>query len=221
MADTDNTSAQTGTDAAAAQTADQKQTADAAGDGKTFSQADLDKVVSDRLARAQKKWDTDHAAAVQAAVQAELDKQKLSNEERLKLEKDEADKRAATATQTANARLLKAEAKVVALAAGVNPEFVDDVIALAKVEGDSFFTDGEPDPVKIKASVDAALVKRPFYKAGNSGQGFGSDMGGGHGGTSTVQQLEQRISEARKAGDISLSMALTDQLTEMRSKAHV
>jgi hypothetical protein len=145
-----------------------------------------------------------------------LKQQQMSEAERLKLEKDQADARAAAATQTANAKLLRAEAKGVALAAGVDPKYVDDVILLAKVQGESFFTDDDPDPAKIRASIDAVLADRPFYKGGAGGGDFGRDLGGGHGTQVTLAGLQQQYAEALKGKNVTLAMTLKNQIFELQ-----
>lgn len=184
--------------------------------GKTFTQADVDKIIADRLAREQRTRDKAIADAVAAGVQAELDKQKLSNEERLKLEKDEATKQAADIMAKATARLLTAEAKAQALAAGANPEYLDDVLALANIAGDKYLKDGEPDGDAIKAAIAAVIDKRPFYKAG-APSNFGSEFGGGKTPPSKIEQLKQQIADANKAGDFAASIALTDKLSALQS----
>lgn len=182
------------------------------GEEKTFTQADLDRIVSERLAREGRKDDKAIEKLVAERLQAELDKAKLSEAERYKLEKEQAEQGARDATAKANARLLAAEAKVQALAAGVDPNYADDVLTLAKISGESFLTDGEPNVTAIRASIDAVLKDRPFYKAGNQ-QPFGSD-GGGNNTTPTGQRdkLQQQIADAYKRGDNVAAIALRDQL---------
>lgn len=193
-----------------------------AGGDKTYTKADLDaevsKAIEARMAREAKAREKAVSDAIEARLAEELKKREMSEAERLKVEKDEADKRAATATASANAKLLRAEAKGVALSAGVDPKFVDDVITLAKVEGESYFTDGDPDPAKITTSINAVLADRPFYKGGAGGQDFGRDLGGGHGTQVTLAGLQQQYAEAEKVKDVTRMMSLKNQMFDLQHK---
>jgi hypothetical protein len=187
--------------------------------GKTFTQADVDKIIADRLAREQRKAAQTVEETVAQRLADELQRRELSESERLKLEKDEATKQAADVMARANARLLAAEAKAQALAAGVNPQYVDDVLALAKVTGDAFLTDGEPNADAIKTAVTAVLDTRPFYKAGAQSANFGGEFGGGKGAITQRDQLLAGIKEANTAGDFPRSIALSDQLAALQHAA--
>lgn len=183
---------------------------------KTFTQAELDAIIQKRLDREGKKSEAEVQRLAEARAQELLKQQQMSEAERLKLAKDEAEQRAAQTIAQANARLLKAEAKAQALAAGVNPEYVDDVLALAQISGDAYLDNGEPSADKIRTSINAVLEKRPFYKAGATA--YGSEITPGQTGT-TLASLQQQYQEAQKAGDVSRMMSLTNQITELRKGA--
>ncbi len=186
--------------------------------GKTFTQAELDEIIRKRLEREGKKTQAEIDRLVNARVQAELERQKLSAEEQAKLRAQEAEQKAAAAIAQANARLVASEAQIVALAAGVNPEYVNDVLTLAGISGEKHVKDGEPDVDAIRASINAVLEKRPFFKAGAGQQDFGRDLGSGNATAPTQVQLQQQYAEALKKGDIPLALRLKDQLFELQHK---
>jgi len=139
---------------------------------KTFTQEDIDRVLKDRLARERKAWDKEQADAKKQA--------EMSEAEKLKAAKDEAEAKATEAMSKADAKIIKAEAKVQALAAGVKPERVDALLKLADISSVTIGDDGEPDAKTLKAAVEAALKEYPEFKAGAGTSGrSGDDFSGG------------------------------------------
>jgi hypothetical protein len=140
-----------------------------------MTQDELDKLISDRLKRAEKGW--------KEAAEAERKKADMTEAERLKAEKEAAEKVAKEAGSAAAQRVIRAEAKVVAIAAGVDPKKVDYVLRLADlsaVEVDD--KTGEPDAKAIQTAINAVLKDLPELKGtGGAGKG-GADFTGGGGG---------------------------------------
>ena len=134
-------------------------------DGKTFTQADLDKLAA--KVRAEEK----------AKAKAEADKAALSETERLKLEKEEADKKASDATSAANQRAIRSEAKLYALSAGVKAERIDTALRLADLTAVTVGDDGEPNAAAIKIAIDKVLADVPELKGEAGGKG-GTDLSG-------------------------------------------
>lgn len=136
-----------------------------------MTQAELDKLIADKTGKAKgdaeasfKKWLKDQAA---------------DETTREKNRADEAEQAATKATETANARLIRAEAKEAALAAKANPDRVNALLKLADLSDITVGDDGEVDPKAVRKAIDAALKEYPEFKAG---AGKGGASGGEHNG---------------------------------------
>lgn len=111
-------------------------------DEKTFSQADIDRVVADRIARERAKY-SDYADLKKKAKAA------MSDQERAITEAEQRGR--SVALQSAGSRLAKAELRAAA-AGQVSPEALDGFLEYADL---SRFVgeDGEPDSKAIAAAV--------------------------------------------------------------------
>lgn len=183
-----------GSDADAGDNAGKGDTGSTGGGEKTFTQAELDKVVSDRLAREAKKLRAD----IQAELKAEADKAAMTEAERLKAEKDAAAKSAADATTKANARVIRAEAKVLAVAAGVKPERIDYALRLADLSGVEVNDDGNPDSDAITKALNQVLTDVPELKGETPGKGGAEGFDGGKGGTVTEAQVKEWLTNPKE-----------------------
>lgn len=134
--------------------------------GKTFTQDELDAIIDKRLKRERKKW--------QDTVEEEKRKAQMTEQERLKAEKEDAEKRARDAEARFNERLIKAEAKAVAAELGIKAERVNYLLKLADLDGIEV-DDGEVDAGVIKASIQKVVTDMPELlgkKAANTGDDF-------------------------------------------------
>ena len=138
---------------------------------KTFTQAELDEIVKQRLER-QKKGQP--SKEEMDAFHKWQDSQKTA--EQLSAEKISA---AQTAASEAEKRAAAAEAKCCAFSKGVSKEAVDDVIALAMNKVD--------DNTPIDKAIDAVIAKYPSFCSAKSeapkGITTGVSFGNGGGGT--------------------------------------
>ena len=133
-----------------------------------YSQDDMDSAITKRVARERKKWEKDQAEAKK--------KEQMTEAEKLKAAKDEAEAKAAESQTIANKKLVRADAKVAAVAAGVKAERVNrflKLVDLSDVDVDD--KTGEPDSDAIKAAITEALEDVPEFKAGD---GKGGESGG-------------------------------------------
>lgn len=142
--------------------------------GKSFSQDEVEKIVAKRESRLRKKLEKE---AEEAKKKAEM-----SESEKLKAEKEEAEKRSADSLTKANQMLVKADAKVAAVAAGVKPERINKFLKLVDLSDIEVSEGGEPDGAAIKAAIAEALEDVPEFKGaagggGASGGDFGGDAG--------------------------------------------
>lgn len=115
---------------------------------KTFTQADVDKLLKDRVAREKKGQLSKEEIK---AYQDWKDSQKTEDEK-----KSEALTNAEKAKQAAEERATSLEAKVTCLSKGVGATSVDDVVVLAKAM--------VSDDVTIDQAIDKVLEKYPHFK---------------------------------------------------------
>ena len=118
-------------------------------DEKTFTQAELDAVVQDRLSKAKKGMPTKEELA---AFKAWQEGQKT--EEQKKGEADQANKEALTAAEK---KAAAAEARAACLEAGVAKDFAADVVLLAQAM--------VTEDLDINAAIAKVVEKYPAFKA--------------------------------------------------------
>ena len=133
---------------------------------KIFTQADVDKLIKERLAREKKGQPSKEELK---AFKEWQDNQKTN--EQKNAEKITA---AETKVKEAEAKANALEAKVSALSKGVKADSVDDVVTLAKAMVD--------DDTPIDKAIDKVLKKYPSFKGEQqTGKGFKIGAGGGKG----------------------------------------
>lgn len=138
--------------------------------GKTFTQEELDAIVTKRLGREQKTWE--------AKLEEEKKKANMTEQEKLKAAAEESEKKSKTAIEAANKRLVTAEAKVQAAALGVKPEKIAYVLKLADLSGADVDDKGNVSEKVVKQAIEAVLKDLPELKAGGPG---GVNLGGNPG----------------------------------------
>ena len=131
---------------------------------KTFTQAEVDKMIKERLAREKKNQLPKEELE---AYKAWKESQKTEEEK-----KNEALSNAEKARIAAEEKVAALEAKVTALSKGVKSDSVDDVVILAK----ALVT----DEVTIEQAIDKVLEKYPSFKGeqkqeGNKGFKIGAE----------------------------------------------
>ncbi|OMD21699.1 phage scaffolding protein [Paenibacillus odorifer] len=157
---------------------------------KTFTQADLDRIVADRLARDRKgREDYDDIKTKLTALEqaeAERTKAEMTATERLEAEKADALKRAqeaedrnASVLTAANKRLINAEFKTAARDANIPAERLAAALKLADTDAVTVDEDGN---VSGLADVITALIAEHPYLAdteGGKSRQIGGDTNGG------------------------------------------
>lgn len=156
------------------------------GDGKTEKvtftkeqQAELDRIAGERAAAAAAKARKDAEAAAKTAAE----RAKMEESDRLKAEKADADKKATEATEKANQRAIRSDAKVAAVAAGVKADLVSDFLQIVDLTDIAVNDDGEPDAKAIKKAIDAKLSIDTFKAAFTAAPAKGGSSGGNHNGS--------------------------------------
>lgn len=137
--------------------------------GKTFTQADLDRIVTERLNRQKAQFGDYDALKAKAA-----DFDKLQDANKSELEKAQeaarkAEEARVAALSTANTRLIAATAKVTATELGVKPERIAAALKLADLSAVAVGDDGEPDAAAVKAAIEKVLADVPELKAAAGG----------------------------------------------------
>jgi len=117
---------------------------------KTFTQADVDKLVKDRIAREKK------GQLSKEEIKAYQDWKESQKTEDQK--KNDAVTNAEKAKQVAEDKAANLEAKVTCLSKGVGATSVDDVVVLAKAM--------VSEEVTIEQAIDKVLEKYPHFKGG-------------------------------------------------------
>ena len=168
------------------------------GDGViTFTQAQLDRLVGERVARERAKYsDYDDLKAAQAKLQQIEDAQK-SELQRAQEAREAAEKTAQAAMTNANMRLIQAEFIAAAALAGVaHPE---DAFALADRAAVQMGDDGKVTGVteQVKALVDAGRLP---MQAGPRAPKLDSGAGGGDRTTGSAKPTPDQEAYARKMG---------------------
>lgn len=157
--------------------------------GKTFTQAELDKVLGDRLGRERKKWEKE-----QEEARAEAERQAtLSATEKAA----EAQRKAEERAQQAEARALAAERR-----AELTGRVVDPVAALKLLDEGKHVKDGALD-------VDAFLTDYPFLAPSKDGKPH-TPVTPANPGPASPGTVQARAQEALKRGDMTTYIALTE-----------
>lgn len=194
---------------------------------KTFTQADLDRIVADRLARDRKgREDYDDIKTKLTALEkaeAEREAAKLTETERLQAEKADAEKKAqeaeskgTAALAAANQRLIDAEFKVLARELNVPAERLTAALKLADLTGAS--VDDAGNVTGVKEAVEALIAENAYLVAEVKPKEIGKPSGGGDPHDKTKEQrLKEAAEKARKTGRIEDRMAysaLKDELNK-------
>lgn len=197
---------------------------------KTFTQAELDLIVADRLARERKKAEKfadydELKTKLTALEQAEADRAKaeMTAAERLEAEKAEALKKAqeaedrSTARETAaNQRIINAEFKSLAREANVPADRLAAALKLADLS--AVTVDDEGNAVGVKEAVEALVSAHVYLVEKTQPKPLGGRSGGEDVPDKTKEQLLKEAAEkARKTGRIEDRMAysaLKDELNK-------
>lgn len=168
---------------------------------KTFTQADLDKLIGERLAKEKVKYDQQIKDLTDNAGKSEVEK--------LTAERDRYKDQAESGSKSGAERLAKAEAKTAALAAGGRGDRLAKIVAEANLDG-VVDDDGTVDETKLKTAVDKVLTDFPEWKAnpGSSGGELGGKDAEGKP-TFTRQQIKDMSPEerAKRVDELNEAMA--------------
>ena len=157
----------------------------ASGNKQTYTQEDLDKIVTERTGRAEKSalksffqqkglTEDEADAAIEAYKKTKAEKAEASkNDAKAQADRaDAAEKAAQEAIAKANATLIKANAHILASSLGVKSNKLDYVVKMADLSKITIDDDGNPDEAAIKAAVEQVLKDVPELKDTKESSGF-------------------------------------------------
>lgn len=153
-----------------------------------MSQAELDELIAGRMAKAKKSWEAEAKTAA--------DRAKMDEAERLKAEKSDAEKAAKSATEQANARIVRSDARIAAVDAKVRPERAAAFVKLLDLSEVGVDDDGNADAKALKKAIDAGLKEYPEFKVSDDGKSAGrsgADNMNGNGGKQRATSLEDAV----------------------------
>lgn len=138
----------------------------------SMTQAELDRLIAQRVKRAEK--------AVTERLEAEAAKAQMTEAEKLKAERDEAQKAAKSAVKVANERLLRASAIEALADAGVPSAKRNHALKMLDLT-DVEIEDGSPDEGAITQAVKALLADVPELggQTGVNASAAGTEFAGG------------------------------------------
>lgn len=164
----------------------------------------MNRIVTERLAKAEQSWQAKQTEQMQKLAEAFGWQDPNATPDPAKL-LEQAQSQATAAQQRAD----NAEAKTLALAAGVKPERLDLFLRLVDVAGalkDVDRSKGDAASTALKTAVDGALTAAPEFKGAVLP---GSSGGDGQGGS--TPSLDEQIAAAEKNRDFRTAIALKRQ----------
>lgn len=170
---------------------------------KSFSQAEVDRIVQDRLARAKATPPADYEELqASAAKLAEIEE---ANKTELEKERDKAAKAEERALKVeAEAKEIRLRSAILAEAAKIDRKIVDTDAAIALLDRSTLELDDDGNPTNIAKAMDSLLEAKPFLVADSGGARGNADQGarGGGGKQLTREDLKTMPSaEIVKAQD--------------------
>jgi hypothetical protein len=186
----------------------ERDAAAAAADDKKFTQADMDRVVQERLARDRKDRPSDEEITELREAKRKLDEQEAANATELekaqkRAEKAEADAAAALAT----AKETRLRSAILAEAAKADRKVVDPDAVLTLLDRSKLELDTDGNPTNIAAAMDELLADKT-YLVGSGGNGRGAN-GNADQGARTNNGVEQLASTDGMSPE-EIAKAVTD-----------
>ena len=147
---------------------------------KTFTQAEVDAMIGERLARERKKYQQQPAAQEQATEEGVVG---TTTTVEVDVTED-ARKQANAIIAKANERLIQAIAQSEATKLNINPDYVADAVRLADLSAVTVNEDGTVDIKSVTSALEAVLTRMPVLKATTETPAGGFKIGG-QGGSNT------------------------------------
>jgi hypothetical protein len=169
-----------------------------------FSQADLDRIIGERLASERAAWQKKLDDAAELAGKSETEK--------LQTQLEQANNRATETQQKAAQRVARTEAKIAAQSLDARPDRLDAILKQADLSK-AVRDDGEVDDAAVRTAVEAVLKDYPEWKKSSTTSQSGGELNGGGGNgkpTFTRKQLEDMPPEEMAARIDEINAAIAD-----------
>lgn len=187
-----------------------------------MTQAELDAMIADRLARDRKKYADydDVKTKLTALEQAEDERKKaaMTEVDRIKAEKDEAERKAADVAEAANKRIIRTEFRLAAKDAGIRSDAIDDAYLIADRTG--ITVDDNGNVAGIPEVVAALIASKPFLiepKKSARDIGNGSGAGDEKPDKTKEQALAAAAEKARMSGRLEDRVAYAELKAQLGS----
>jgi hypothetical protein len=148
----------------------------AGNEAKTFTQAEVDAMIKERLARERKKYQQTNATAQQSTDEGATAQGTPTTVE-VDVTEDARNQANAIIAQ-ANQRLIQALAQSEATKLNINPDYIADAVRLADLSAVKVADDGTVDTKSITAALEAVLTRMPVLKATAEAPAGGFKVGG-------------------------------------------
>lgn len=175
---------------------------------RTFTQADVDRIVQDRLARAKQALPSDYDELKQAAAKlAEIEQANMSDLEREREARAKAEELAAAVQ--AEAREIRLTAALLAEAAKADRKIVDPEAAIALLDKSTLDLDDAGNPTNVAEAMDSLLKAKPYLVAVGGARGNADQGARGAGDPAQVSEAQlktmtpEQIDQAHREGRLT------------------
>lgn len=154
---------------------------------KTFTQAEVDAMIKERLARERKKFQTQGTNnTAQGSTEGQTANTEGNGTTQVEVDvTDEARQQAAAIIAQANQRLIQSVAQAEATKLGINPDYIVDAVRLADLSKVTVNDDGTVDTKSVTTALEAVLERVPVFKAAAEAPAGGFKVGGQGGNNQT------------------------------------
>ena len=153
---------------------------------KTFTQAEVDRMIENRLARERKKSQQGNNNAAQGTQQEQTTNNPVEGTTTVEVDVTEDARQQANAIiAQANQRLIQAIAQSEATKLNINPDYIADAVRLADLSKVTVSDDGTVDTKSVATALGAVLERMPVLKAVAEAPAGGFKVGGQGGNSQT------------------------------------
>ena len=147
---------------------------------KTFTQAEVDIMIKERLARERKKYSQQgNNNPAQEDIQGQAANTEGAGTTQVEVDvTEDARQQAAAIIAQANARLIQSVAQAEATKLGINPDYIMDAVRLADLSKVTVKDDGTVDMKSVTTALEAVLERVPVFKAAAEAPAGGFKVGG-------------------------------------------
>lgn len=147
---------------------------------KTFTQAEVDAMIKERLARERKKYSQQgNNNTAQGSTEGQTANTEGAGTTQVEVDvTEDARQQAAAIIAQANQRLILAMAQSEATKLSINPDYIADAVRLADLSKVKVNDDGTVDTKSITTALEAVLERVPVFKAAAEAPAGGFKVGG-------------------------------------------